>query len=456
VSEVVLILARKNLLQVERYTPLRFSMAEGVRTYAGEALAASPEADAIEWRHADHYFERAGAIAGLSGDVPIDPTDAALDRDDLQAAMALGARAHRPAIVLRVALALDALSMGGGLSSSQLALLDDALRTGAAGELPLVGRALGVRSGALYAIGRLQEARRDAEMALELATELGDRKQMGAMLLRAAQSSFQLGELGAAEEFLTRALDIERERADPIALAAVHYQLGSLYNSLDEPARARDALTSSLYTARSVGDAAGEMRALMGLAWHHFESGRRGDARQHFAQALDIAGRIGMTRSERIVLGYLGLIDFESGDAATAERRLRVAAFASRRAGDLRLEGIFEGIRGAVLASLDRIVEARASFELSSELLRGNAFYAATIEVHRGHVDLAEARAALAMDAVDVARAKIGRARARIAAAYAEDAPSGPLVRRSDDARMAVRILDRALDELVSIVPRGR
>src|SRR5207302_10449232 len=107
----------------------------------------------------------------------------------------------------------------------------------------------------------------------------------------------------------------------------------------------------------------------------------------------------------------------------------------SRRAGDLRLDGSFEGIRGAVLATLDRIDEARTSFELSAELLRGNAFYAATIQVHRGHVDLAEARVAMAMGANDVARAKIAHARSKIAAAYAEDAPSGPLVRRSDDAR---------------------
>jgi predicted ATPase len=450
VSEVVLGLARKNLLQVERYTPLRFAMAEGVRTYAGEALASSPEADAVEWRHADHFFERAAVIAGLSGDAPVDVVDAALDRDDLQAAMTLGARANRPAIVLRVALALDALSMGGGLSTSQLALLDDALRTGAAGELPLVGRALGVRSGALYAIGRLQEAKRDAETALELAIEVDDRRQMGAMLLRAAQASFQLGDHSAVEERLSRALAIERGRADPIALAAVHYQLGTLYNSIDEPARARDALTSSLYIARSVGDAAGEMRALMGLAWHHFESGDRDAAREHFARALDIAGRIGMGRSERIVMGYLGLIDFEAGDPATAERRLRVAAFASRRAGDPRLEAIFEGIRGAVLAALDRLDEARASFDLSKELLQGNAFYAAMIDVHRGHVDLAEARAAMEMGARDVASARIAHARARIASAYAEDAPGGALVRRSDDARMAVRILDRAIDELAA------
>jgi hypothetical protein len=100
-----------------------------------------------------------------------------------------------------------------------------------------------------------------------------------------------------------------------------------------------------------------------------------------------------MTRSERICIGYLGVLYFEAGELDRAEDHLRRAAFASRQSGDFRVEGIFEGIRGAVLATLDCTEKARMSFDLAEQLLAGNSFYAGSIAVYRGHLDLAEARA---------------------------------------------------------------
>jgi hypothetical protein len=98
-----------------------------------------------------------------------------------------------------------------------------------------------------------------------------------------------------------------------------------------------------------------------------------------------------------------------------------------------------------VLATLDRVAEARRSFDLADELLAGNAFYASAIAVHRGHLDLAEARMAARRADLGALRTHVEAARRRIADARAEDEGGESIVRRSDDARLAVRILARAV-----------
>jgi tetratricopeptide (TPR) repeat protein len=218
----------------------------------------------------------------------------------------------------------------------------------------------------------------------------------------------------------------------------VHCQIGSLHNSLGELDDARVAFERSLKLARGCGDVAAEALAVMGVAWTHFESGDRDGAQADYEDALALLGRLKMTRSERIVIGYLGLLHFEGGRLPHAEEHLRRAALASRRAGDLRVEGIFEGVRGAVLATQDRLAEAREAFDLSEELLARNTFYQRAIGIHRGHLDLAEARLAVVTGNARAADAHVARARWRIEEASA-------LARRSDDARMAIRILERAL-----------
>lgn len=418
-------LAGKNILSVARYQPMRFAMCEGMRAIAGrdadEALFAA---------HAEVLTERARAI---TEDRP--PPDAPDDREDLRAAMRFGSTHMRHDVVLHTALAIETLALGGGLDEAELSELDEALRRGAARDLMLLCRALLARSSSLHALGRLVESRRDAETALLLAIESNDARRTGEARRAAARAAFQLGDLEAARAHLACALDIERERGDVLATATVHNQLGSLHNSVGERDLARTAFERAHQLAHGAGDASIEAQSAMGLAWGYFEEGLYDVAREHYARALVLLRRLGMRRSERIVIGYSGLLDFARGELASAEEQLRHAALASRRAGDLRVEGIFEGIRGGVLAALDRVVESRASFDLADELLARNAFYQGAIRVHRGHLDLAEARAATSASA---AEAHVAEARWRI-----EEART--LARRSDDARMAIAILERAV-----------
>jgi len=383
-------------------------------------------------RHARFFADRARELT--DGDLPPDAAD---DWEDIGAAAAFAAKEH-PHLVLPLALAIDALAHGSGLDSTQLGYLDEALRRGAASDLGLLGRALLVRAGALYGLGRLVEARRDAATSLALATELGDDRRAAAAHLASAQYAYQLGEIETAREHLTKAL--ERGKGVPMTVAAAHCQLGTIHNSLGELEVGRDAFERSLRIVRRAGDVPGEVLGLMGLAWNCFESGDRDAAIQHYERVLVLVRDVRMVRSERIVMGYLGLVHFDAGDLVVAAEHLMRSTTASRRAGDFRIEGIFEGIHGGVLAAQGRIDDARAAFDIADELLARNAFYQRAIAIHRGHLDLAEARVAFDDGHRQLAQAHVATARWRI-----EEARG--LAKRSDDARAAMRILERAIEQ---------
>lgn len=443
VSEVVTGLAQKNLLQVVSHQPLRFGMCEGIRAIAGARLARASTAGDVQRRYVGWFVERAEAV-----DADANAAAAEVDVDDLRAVMSLGDATGAPHVVFRAAIALDALSLGSGLGSNELARLDEALRGAATSDLRLLSRALGVRSNAVFALGQVEEARRDAETALRLAREVGDAAQIGATRRAAANCAFQLGDMEGARAHLDAALGVEAERGDVSATAAVYGQLGSLCSSVGRAAESRRHYESALALALRARNKALETRATLGLAWCELESGERDEAERLYRRALGMAQRLRMRRVERITLGYLGVVHFDAGDLAAAEECLRECAFASRQAGDFRVEGIFEGIRGGVLAALGCVEEAAASLDLADELLTGNPFYAGTVSIHRGHLDLAHARAAASEGDAPAVLALVERAESRIRRARAAEDGAAPLVGRSDDARLAVRILRRAIDEL--------
>src|SRR5439155_24343554 len=135
-------------------------------------------------------------------------------------------------------------------------------------------------------------------------------------------------------------------------------------------------------------------------------------ATAQYERGLAQVRRLRMMRTERIVTGYLGILAFDANRLEEAETKLRTAAAACGDAGDLRVEGIFEGVRGAVRASLDRLGEARGAFTRAESALARNSFFAEVIAIHRGHLDLAEARRAEATG--DCALAEANRVYARL------------------------------------------
>ncbi len=451
VRDVLGTLVQKGLIQPLRKDAagVRFTVCEGIRAHGAVERSESVEGAGAPWRHAQHYLALA---SGPLVDLPEEAgaararAELAAERENLEAVLAFGAAEGRRDIVLRAAIALDVVSSGTGLCRAQLAHLDAALGSAGAMDPVMVGRALGVRAGALRALGRLAEAERDARTALSLATRAGSSRQVVAMHLAVGGACFQLGDLAEALACSQAAAQAAREgghRAEePLALQ----QIGAVLQAMGDPDESRAHYEAALSLAMERRDEVAEARASMGLGSWHLEMGDAERAEAFYDRALLIARHGGMSRSARIVMGYLGVLHFDAGRLQEAERWLDNAAQASRTVGDLRVEGIFEGMRGAALASLDLVDEARRAFALAKQLLRYNPYFLGVIAVHEGHLDLAEAREARAEGGGEGrARASVRAAARRIAEAEAMHGEAPPLVQRSDDARIATRILRRAI-----------
>lgn len=456
VEEIVAELAQEGLLQAHRTSgdprERRFFMCEAIRAQAARALELGEEAADVPFRHARYHLDRA---AGPLTDLPASPISAtsreelAADRDNLQAVMELGGAQRRPEIVLRAAIALDVIASGTGLSRAELSLLDDALTgsgNGAGAVDPwLLGRALGVRAGALRALGRLEEAERDAVTALSLARRAGSARQIVAMHLAVGSARFQLGDLepalAHARAALVTATAAADHRSEPLALQ----QIGGVLQAMGDASAARAHYEGALSLAVERGDPVAECRASMGLGSYHLEAGDLDRAEAFYERALLVARRLEMTRNVRIVMGYIGVVHLDAGRAQEAEGWLDSAARASRAVGDVRVEGVFAGIRGAALATLDLLDEARRAFALAHRLLAENPYFRAVIELHQGHLDLALGRAAELEGDDEGSRAHVYAAEQRLFIAEVGVDGEAPLTRRSDDARIAVRVLRRAL-----------
>jgi tetratricopeptide (TPR) repeat protein len=196
----------------------------------------------------------------------------------------------------------------------------------------------------------------------------------------------------------------------------------------------------------------------MSLGSYHLELGELDEARDCYERAESITRSAMLLRPHRVVTAYLGVLAIDEGDFVEGEARLRWAAARAGAAGDLRVEGVLEGFRAAALALLDRRSEARAAFDRARALLVDNPFFSAVVDLHRAHLDLADARAALARGDRALSASYVHGARMRIELAGAPgDETSGAaagdkrsLLERSDDARIAVRILERAMRPLLA------
>ncbi|MFO0615583.1 MAG: tetratricopeptide repeat protein [Polyangiaceae bacterium] len=445
IADALLALADKSLLELMRVDPLRFAMAESVRGHAEEQLRRSPRWLAVEWRHA-HYFRELAITSSDPATAP-SPAEAALERENFGALMEFGARMNRPELVLHAAVAVDAASQGGGLSRAELAALDGALGAGV-DDADLIERALGVRAGALFAVGSLVESLGDAERALGMALRRKDRKRACAMHVLAGTTAFQAGELERAMDHLREAQRIATERGDRHMSVEVLYRIGSVELTLGRTADARANWERALALAVELCDGPGEARVSMGLGSYFFEAGDLEGARTFYERGERLSRALGMQRAHRVVIAYQAILLLELGDLARAETLLKRAVIASRQAGDGRIEGFNEGFRGAVLAARDRVDEAAAAFASADALSAPHPFQAELMDLLRAHLDLAEARSALRSSEWARVGFALARARGRAAVARAPNAGATALVDRSDDARIALRLIDRMLAEI--------
>ncbi len=430
-------------------------MTEGIRTVAADRLVFSGERAAVERRHAEHFAARATPIFTSTTGALDAATLAKLERDRdnfdavLERAVSTGYAEHG----LVAAVTIDVLSSGGGLSRAQLRRLDAALALPAKGARRDVrARALVVRSNSRRGVGRTDDAAIDAREALRLALDSPSRRLLATVRTALGESCFAQGAMGDALEQFEQSLAIQRELGDRSAEAGALQRLGSIHQSIGDDALAVDYYERSLALALETSDGRAEARASMGLGSYHLEHGDFDGALIHYLHGRAITRRLGMARAERIVNGYLGVLHFDHDRIETAESFLHDAVRDSQAAGDVRVEGIFQSVLGGVFATLDRIDEARAALDSADQLLSSNTFFLELAKLYRAHLELAEARDAAMTGDVERASQLRRSASDRVVAArdpvpdpHNPEHVTRPFSERSDDARIALRILRRAL-----------
>ncbi|MFO0755130.1 MAG: tetratricopeptide repeat protein [Byssovorax sp.] len=454
----------KSLLRIVRpATPSdvpRFTAYETIREFAADQLRRSGLAEELQDRHAAYYLKLAervdlSIVRGAWAEVP---QDIARKRQNYQSILDRAAASGDPRSPigwagLRAAVILDATSEGAGLRQAELAATE-ALITLLGDQAPPADLAaahlvcaVNQKSGTGH-----DRALAHASEALALAQRIEDPGLVGLARSALGEVLLDVGRLDEALPILEIARRAHRKRGDWVALIQTMRTEANAFHSATDLVEARRRYEDILRASAQHGLPFGTMLGEAGLGTLHLERGLLDLALGHYQNALAIAGRIGARRNEMLIHGYIGLLYFDRGDLAAAEESLRRALVLSTAAGYGITEGNQRAVLGAVLASLGRGEEAEVQLDKARSRLASHLFWGRVAIIHHGHLDLWHAREHEARGNHKQAEIHRAAASARAAAAHTEDSelaacggPKRAIVNISDDARIAARILNRAI-----------
>ncbi|HEY4104391.1 MAG TPA: tetratricopeptide repeat protein, partial [Polyangiaceae bacterium] len=264
--------------------------------------------------------------------------------------------------------------------------------------------------------GKLDEAFALYERALAEAIGSGDQRLEAGLCKDIGSLRLQQARLDEAREHYGRAITLLEELEDPILAGIVEGNLAILSQ----------------------------------------ERGSYAEARRHFENAERKLSRAGARLLEAHVRGYSGALHHELGEldlaCAAYARALRVL----REVGDRRLEGLFLAALGGADAARGRTAAAREAFGAAEKLLVevGDPGLVEALELHRGFLALASSAQAQARG--DAAQSHAERSRALALSRRARERLDSGALAHSDDARFALRLLERALRSEAWVFNVGR
>jgi predicted ATPase/class 3 adenylate cyclase len=293
-------LVDKSLL---RHTEERYWMLETIREYAAEQLDASSEADELRRRHADFFLALAEqTYPRLTGSPKNELELLQREHDNLRAALEYLELTSETQLRLQLAGALWKFwNMRGDIAEGsrrlESALLGDGSST------PARARALNGATGMLLRGGDSVTARRWAEEALALHTELGDEWGI-------ANSTLLLGNVEAQDEHLESARDLFEDALRRFEeLGDEHYVLLAtrliawMCYDLGDRDRARALHESVVRRAQAVGNQRMQATSLGALSEYALDDDRVGDAIPMLTESTRIYHDLG-ERAEVVINFY--------------------------------------------------------------------------------------------------------------------------------------------------------
>jgi predicted ATPase len=426
---------------------LRLGLYESIREYAAERLIDSGDAEAVYGRHTA-YFLRAGADWAERTRVgsPQHSRKLTLEIGNVRAVHERALDAGTPD-ALRAALILTEIYRRAGTPSAVLAMLDTTIRqTSDPGDThrqdpSLLAGVLLRRAWALYRLGRPAEGRVDAEQARALAGEANDvyvgacaehRLGLLALVTCGESTELPLRHLTAARAGFHAAGCRAEEARVLTDIAVAHSKTGRV-------STARELLREALAIAEAAGAEAATAHARSAFAVTALELGMLAEAEVALDEARTSFHRLGDSPSYFMTLIYRGFLHLERGEYERAEAMYR-EVLGQRTSVYPLVRGQASAALGVLLATCGAVEEARRALDqadLTLGPLSGES--AAMANVLRGHLDLAIARDS-APDGEDRGAHRV-RAERRLSA-------GATWAERSDDVRIALRWLGRALEKV--------
>lgn len=391
----------------------RLSLLGSVAELAREQLEASGQTIAAEARHARWF-----AAQALSYIEQFDTTGDAeslrwleAERDNLLASArrALAPGGSGTAIALPSLLALERLAaVRGRLGRSPL--LDQALerRDDVGVEPTLVAAALLARASVRRAEGALEAAVADCLEAEATATVAGDRVLAARAAMARAVGFQHAGRSSEAAALLERSRDV-------FVGFGAHWLAGF---------------------------------ALGNLALLRQEQGRLDDADHAYLAALQALSDAGHERYRLLFSGFQGSLRWEQGRLEDAQAMLRAAAEGLEAIGDVRFGALFLAGAAAAAAALGFTADAAHDLARAQAALEENADSArlAAVGILEGVLEIARARDLRRTGNDAAAACLVAQARARL-----RELAFGATCERSDEVRLAARVLTRALGEAADL-----
>ena len=427
----------------------RFSLYVSIREYAAERAAAAPTEgrNALALRHRRYYLDRTRALAeayARDGDTRSRALLAA-EKDNLllvqralreKATLTRDEASDLARVVLHLEPTIEAEISGEELVSMYTAAIEAARL---AGEDDVRGRLLVARGNAFGIRGETAACLADLEAARDLGVATGDRLLEAEGRLMAGVRYRQQGRFDAAWTAAQEAAALLEGAGHPRPEGANFAIMGLLLSELGRAEESRHYNLRARAIFHATGDGCSEGLAIANLAQLDQAAGDFELAGEGFERALERFRAVGDRRYEGRYLGHLAALAHERGAldearAAYASALELLAHFRMRHH-----EALFRAGLGALEATEGHAREALGELEAAEDLLRTieAPSYVAAVAVHRGHLELLRAREAAAQGAPDRAERLVAAARARTR--------DVPLAASSEDVRIALRLLERAL-----------
>jgi len=245
-----------------------------------------------------------------------------------------------------------------------------------------------------------------------------------------------------------RALELLREIGDRLSEGQTLENLAIAYGEVGKFAEARERFAAAREIYAEVGDHRRQAVSLANLGTLLQDEGKLDEARLHYERAIATFRKIGDRRAEGFFVGHSGTLDQLEGKLDEARTCYEDAAAIAREMGDRPFEAEHLGYLSTIAATHDQVESAAELLERAEELLAGagDKGAATALSIHRGHLDLALARRVLARGDKEAAADHRGQAQQRIDVMFEDDHVEELATPPPHKARVAVALLERALE----------